>query len=162
MGIIDVNPNASTPPGVLNTSATQLINTCRVHFPSGQLYNLSLPPINRVSLDEREGKLEINTFFLIDEALVEKHLQDLQFAVYQLYCISDAGEPEMQFYITSNYTNGKTDNYYSVQLNFELTDESLKATGVGVKDIKSVQTFLWNIDPRTSRGTVTTVLSAAG
>lgn len=162
MGIIDVQPGSSYPPGILNTSSTQQINTCRINFPSDRLYNFVLQPLNRVSLDKENGVLHINTFFLVDQAVAEKHSSDLQFAVYQLYCISDIGEPQMQFFITSNYTNGKTDNYYSVQLDFELTDESLKADGVSITDITSVQTFLWNVDPRTSRGTVTTVLSATG
>jgi hypothetical protein len=151
---------ASLPPGVPNTSTKQQINTCKTIFPSEQLYNIALPPINRVSYNADSGSLHVNTFFLVDAALIEEHANDILFTVYQLYCISDVGEPQLQFYVTANYTNGKTNEYYSVQVDFYVTNDSLTGSGVLVQDITSVQTFLWNVDPRTSRGTVTTVLSA--
>ena len=84
--------------------------------------------------------------------------------VNQLFSISNFGNCKLQFFI---YTSKKDAeelakkrndaNYEAYTIEFYTNLETHLPKGISLQDIKVVQTFLWNIDPKTSRGTETTV-----
>ncbi len=154
------------PPGVPVQNISQVVNEGVIHFKAGNTNNSSLSPINGVTFnynekDPSQSTIGISVFFMVDQALYEKYINNsLVFTVYQYFCLGNEGQPQLQFYITSNYQNGNTDIYNYGQLQFLVTNDSLKSIGLTVADIFSIQTFMWDLDPKTSRGTITTVLHA--
>jgi len=83
------------------------------------------------------------------------------FIITQSYSTNASGYPELQFYICTDYlVHSGTNNFDGYQLNFTADATSLPE-GVLLKDIVTIESFLWNKDPKTSRGTVTTVIHAA-
>lgn len=88
----------------------------------------------------------------------EKVLQNSDFSFYYDFSLSMLGEPQLNIYITFNdEIQGEEYNCYSFELGFESDPKILsqwQLDGVG-----TIQVFLYDKDPKTSRGTVTTVQS---
>jgi hypothetical protein len=148
------------------------------HINFGKTFSKPLPTLNEAYYNEDEKSITVNAVFL-----VETKLETLHPKVNQLFTIGDYGEYQLQFFIyydeeelTKIINNPpKEDNKYkSYKLQFTTTDTTGFPTGpkviidpkkyktddIKMKDITVVQTFLWDIDPETSRGTRTTVKSA--
>jgi hypothetical protein len=172
----------TNPPGTPLENITVVVSEIgSVNF--GKTFKQPLPTLNQAIMTG--NGLEITAIVLIRTTL---SAIDLKPEINQQFTIGTYGENQLQFFIYCNekqlkaiidsnkITDGETvDNTYRVfKVEFTTTDETgfptmpeeIKNkdifTGIDVKlkDIKQVQTFLWNIDPETSRGTVTTVLHA--
>jgi hypothetical protein len=153
------------PPGTPVQDVTPVINLGPIDFGNGVL-NGALPPINGVSFNYNadypsQSTIDISVLFLIKQPLAIKDVSNnLLFTVYQYFCLGNEGKPQLQFYIAYNQKSNPTDIYNCGQLSFSVTNASLQDIGLTITDIYSIQTFMWDIDPKTSRGTVTTVLHA--
>ena len=98
---------------------------------------------------------------------INSDAKDIKVKISQLFCISNYGKPMLQFFIHSNKKtirdvkkNGTANKYKAFQLEFTTDSKASIPRVIFISDIQIVQTFLWDIDPKTSRGTVTTVQSA--
>ncbi|MBJ6369271.1 hypothetical protein [Snuella sedimenti] len=109
-----------------------------------------LPPLIEAFIDSN-NKMQVNVIVFIDSSLPTPN-----FNAYQLYCISSSGTPKLQFFIDYDLKETSASNFNAYQITFEALKEDLPL-GVTLKDVKSVEAFSWNIDPVTSRGTVTIV-----
>jgi hypothetical protein len=142
----------------------------------GITFSQPLPTLNQaVRTDE---SLKITAVFLVDTILMS-----LKVKINQLFVVGNYGEKQLQFFIycdidqltliKENLTTDNTYRAFKVEFTTDLTtgfpqgpsvDELTEAqkelytsSKIEMKDIEVVQTFLWDIDPKTSRGTVTTV-----
>jgi hypothetical protein len=152
-------------PGIPVQNVSPVINLGSIDFPNG-LLNSTLPPINGITINYNadypsQSTINITVLFLIKQPLAVKHVSNnLLFTVYQYFCLGNEGKPQLQFYIAYNQKSDPTDVYNYGQLSFSVTNASLEDIGLTIADIYSIQTFMWDVDPKTSRGTVTTVLHA--
>lgn len=92
--------------------------------------------------------------------------------VKQLFCVNSYGLYTLQLYLYCNertiekiYNNqDKNPEYfqaYSVEFSVSNTTINLPEN-INIEDINIVQSFIWDIDPRTSRGTETVVKGSNG
>ena len=145
----------------------------------GKTFAQPLPTLNQaVRIGE---SLEVTAVFLVDTTL-----KCLNVKINQLFVIGNYGKKQLQFFIycdvdqltliKGNLSTNKTYQAFEVEFTTDVTtgfpegpnvDELTEAQKelyipckTEMKDIELVQTFLWDIDPKTSRGTVTTVQEA--
>jgi hypothetical protein len=180
MGIItdSEKDGLTNPPGtLLETTTVVVAEIGSINF--GKTFKQPLPTLN-------QAIMTVNGLKITAVVLVRTTLSaiDLKPKINQQFTIGTYGENQLQFFIYCDEEQLKAiidsnddeavDNTYRVfKVEFTTTDETgfptmpkeIKNkdifTGIDVKleHIKQVQTFLWNIDPETSRGTVTTVQS---
>ncbi|CAL2106399.1 conserved hypothetical protein [Tenacibaculum sp. 190524A02b] len=154
------------PPGEL------LINDGREYikvFPSGNInyhsnFTQPLPSLVEAvyePIDDENGVIKVSVLFFVDS---EDDLNTIK--VNQLFCISSLGECKLQFFIYCDEAQLKSltkssNKYRAYTVNFKTSNTNNFPEGtpkpVSLKDIKVVETFIWNIDPETSRGTETSV-----
>lgn len=86
--------------------------------------------------------------------------------IKQLFSISNFGNCKLQFFIycseevIKKLNDDKESNkgrYKAYKIDFSTEDTKNFPKGISLENIKVVQTFVWNIDPETSRGTETVV-----
>ncbi len=165
----NMRPIASTdniifPPGEPVTEIDPIINSGYIQFSPS--FDQPLPTL--VQAEYKGGFIFVTAVVLINTTLEEPTL-----IVNQLFTISNDGEPKLQFFIycdveeigniNENLTADNIYNAFTINFKTELTDGfpmRIQEGGyerIPLKNVKYVETFLWNIDPKTSRGTVTTV-----
>lgn len=118
-----------------------------------------LPPLVQASLNDA-GVFNVSAIIYVDASIT--HLES--FFVTGLYNLSSIGKPQFQFYISANLNAGSTNpigttHFTGFQINFE-APTGLLPDNVTLSEIRTVETFLWDKDPKTSRGTVTNVIHA--
>ncbi len=116
---------------------------------------IPLPPLVEVYLSHKQH-IKVSTVFFIDAAI--KGLNADSFAIYQEFSISDSGTPQLQFFISYDAVATEAKDFQAYQISFKAVDENLPPD-VSFADIKTIQTFIWDTDPVSSRGTVTNVQS---
>ncbi len=114
-----------------------------------------LPPLVEVHLTADKKHIKVSTVFFIDAA---ETVSPNSFSINQEFCISDSGESRLQFFISYDVKETKAVKFQGYQVSFKAVDKNLP-DGVKFEDIKTIQTFLWDTDPVSSRGTVTNVQS---
>jgi hypothetical protein len=113
--------------------------------------NTPLQPLVEVYLDS-SNNIQISTVFFIDAAITG--LDANSFIIFQDTSISETGEPRLQFFISYDAIETDATNFQAYQLSFQALP-----TIFLTKDITTIQTFLWDTDPISSRGTITNVNS---
>ncbi|MES2555097.1 MAG: hypothetical protein V4604_03050 [Bacteroidota bacterium] len=84
-----------------------------------------------------------------------------EFHVHGLFNINPAGLEQLQFFVVTDYPETTiSQTFKGYRFDFKANREMLP-TGVHFNQIVTIQGFLWNKDPKTSRGTVTTVIHSA-
>lgn len=140
----------SVPPGTI--IASDLFK----NLPIGQINfadkssTTPLSPLVEATYFEVENTLNVSAVLFLDSSI-----QSPAFTVYQYYGIDVDGQPIVQFFIAYDYKETQAQVFNAFQLNFQVNPALLPS--LNLSDIKTVQTFLWDTDPVTSRGTVTTV-----
>lgn len=137
----------SIPPGIQIPSKT-FTESGAISF-TNKRPKTPLQPIVEVYLDSNNN-IQVSTVFFIDAAI--RGLNASSFTIFQDYSISETGEPRLQFFISYDAVETETTNFQAYQISFQ----SLPTVFLN-KDITTIQTFLWDTDPISSRGTVTTV-----
>lgn len=79
--------------------------------------------------------------------------------IKQLFGISNLGTNKLQFFIDYTYTEVTSQEFDIYELNFDAIEQNLPE-GVTLEKIDTVEIFLRDTDPITSRGTETTVQSS--
>lgn len=111
-----------------------------------------LPPLVE-SFVTRNNQIQIDAIVFIDASFPTPN-----FNVYQLYCISNSGDPKLQFFVDYDLKETYANDFKAYQVTFEASNEGLPV-GIKLADIETIEAFSWNVDPVTSRGTETTVQS---
>ena len=124
----------------------------------------TLPQAERIII-ETENKISVCVLFFLNTTLTSLNLK-----VNTLFTIGNNGKPQLQLFIYTSLEermkiiqNKTAEKHYNAfTINFDLMNKNCESTlpiGYSLKDIEKIETFLWDIDPKTSRGTVTTVQS---
>ncbi|KAB1158388.1 hypothetical protein F7018_09430 [Tenacibaculum aiptasiae] len=84
--------------------------------------------------------------------------------ISQLFSVNSFGDYMLQFFIHTTVEdmlkindNKTTNEYQAYTIKFSTNELVTFPEGISLDKIKVIQTFVWNIDPTTSRGTETTV-----
>ncbi|PKB16016.1 hypothetical protein [Flavobacterium sp. 5] len=144
-----MNSTISIPPGIQIPEKT-FTESGTISF-TNKRPSTPLQPLVEVYLDSNNN-IQVSTVFFIDAAITG--LNENSFTIFQDYSISEIGEPRLQFFISYDAIETSTSNFRAYQISFQ----SLPTTFLN-RDITTIQTFLWDIDPVSSRGTVTNVQS---
>ncbi|MCV9931181.1 hypothetical protein OIU80_02705 [Flavobacterium sp. LS1R47] len=135
------------PPGVLIKQVTRN-NVGAVSFPERKTTALLSPIVEAYLVDNNQELLVRAVVFVAHE------LQgSLSFDIYQNCYVDIEGTPHLQFFICYNMLEivGKKFDIYEVSFN------AIPIPFDSFSEITTIETFLWNTDPITSRGTETTV-----
>ncbi len=133
---------------------------------SGEIYVdhlfINAPLIPHVIARKDEDRISVNALVFID---TEK--ENPEFKVSKLLSVNIDGTYQMQFFIHCDlqedlkWKEEETRQLFKAYtIKFNTTIEQIEfPLGVKLEHIQTIQTFLWDIDPETSRGTETVVLS---
>jgi hypothetical protein len=139
---------------------------------------LSSPKVNKAEFIK-------NGIDVSAKILVKTSLTKLTLIVNQLFIINNEGKNQLQFFIYCDvdqlilinqdlslnpeslyntfdvkFTTTNTEGFPKAPILTKEQEAFYTSGSIGMVDIEFIETFLWDIDPRTSRGTVTTVLHA--
>ncbi|PWH84369.1 hypothetical protein DIS18_07490 [Algibacter marinivivus] len=135
----------TTPPGQAidpsNVSVKPLNSEITFNFNSSSLKPLS--PLVQVSYSP-EGDLQVSAVVFI----ASSETPSLS-AVNQESVISDSGETQLDFFIIYDAPEVSYQNFSAYRVDFIIENPPA--------DLVQIETFLWDSDPVTSRGTVTPV-----
>ncbi|WP_299104210.1 hypothetical protein [uncultured Tenacibaculum sp.] len=150
------------PPGkkiaTLKKSESEIIESGHIQFENR--FNQPLPTLVEAFFNKSKSAITVKVLFFVNSK------EDLtSVTVRQLFSISNFGNYKLQFFLSckdekqavtlSDHSSGFHYKSYTA----EFTTNSTKdfPEHISLSDIEIVQTFIWDIDPKTSRGTETTV-----
>lgn len=148
------------PPGKKISSEIKITPSGNIFYKGLSKQQQPLPTLVNATRNQ-DGSINIKTLIFLNSTIsLTPHMVN----VSQLFCISDYGDCKLQFFIHSTKDDmnrikeDKTEyNYLAYTIEFTTNEETNFPEGIYLSDIKKVQTFLWDIDPTTSRGTETAV-----
>ncbi|MFD1601721.1 hypothetical protein ACFSJW_16880 [Flavobacterium artemisiae] len=142
------------PPGecMKPESTSRITKKTPLSFPENTS-KIPFSPIVQATL-MKDGTFQVRAVFLVARKPNQKEV-DLDFDIYQNWYVDLEGERQLQFFIAYDILDDP-------EQEFDVYETSFKAKPYpyGEKtfaNIKTIQTYLWDIDPVTSRGTETTV-----
>ncbi|CAL2104517.1 conserved protein of unknown function [Tenacibaculum sp. 190130A14a] len=157
---INVNSPESIifPPGIEIDNQVKVIESGNIIFNNN--FDKPLPSLVEASYDDIEKSITVNVLFFVNS------YQELtSVSVHQLFSISNFGHGKLQFFLScadeaqaqllKDAPSGFEYQAYTAEFTTRLTEGFPEH--IDMCDIKVVQTFVWDIDPKTSRGTETTV-----
>lgn len=122
----------------------------KIKFPEKRDRKLFSPIVEAYYSKEKKELLVRAVVFIARE-----ELKKLDFRIYQNCYIDLDGNPQLQFFIAYDLVETEVTDFYVYEVDF--TAEPLPNRPDGLSKIKQIETFLWDIDPVSSRGTVTNV-----
>jgi hypothetical protein len=131
------------PPGIELKNISFNSTQQQIAFKNNRCKN-PLPPLVQANFDIEES-ISISAVFFLDALQISTDVQ-----VYW-----DGNVLKPNFYIAYNIKNNEAKKFTAYEVNFILTKEEL----LGIKP-ETIEVFVWDKDPITSRGTVTTVQSS--
>ncbi|WP_417939714.1 hypothetical protein [Flavobacterium sp. RS13.1] len=145
------------PPGKCIKKATKSKLTEKpVSFPEN---NTQIPfsPIVQATFTDSDT-LQVRAVFLVSN---NTQLNDgkLEFMIYQNWYVDLDGKRQLQFFITYDIDDAISTDFDVYEIGFKAEKDPYGEDAF--KSINTIQTFLWDIDPETSRGTETTVQRSA-
>ncbi|GGF08912.1 hypothetical protein [Flavobacterium limi] len=136
------------PPGVCIVDKLPSEPVGSISFPDNRSKAL-LPPIVDARFKNNKKKLVIRAVVFI-----AKGDNTLNFSIYQNCYVDIDGVPQLQFFVAYDMIEYEG-------INFDMYEVTFDADPIPFVDhfsqIKTIETFLWDTDPITSRGTVTIV-----
>lgn len=140
------------PPGVINVIDSPIKAGSQITFANSRP-TTPLPPLVQANLDKTGQFIMVCAIVFIDSSIPSP----VSFTVYQNSIEGVNGAPnQIQFYICYDYAESTATNFSAYTINFASLPASA-AGGIAVKGINTIETFSWDSDPVTSRGTETTV-----
>ena len=142
------------PPGVqlpvkLNRKSVGLIK-----FPERTERMLLSPLVEAYYSKEKKDLLVRAVVFIARE-----EAKELDFGIYQNCYIGLDGSPKLQFFISFDLIETKVTDFFVYEVDFTISN--IPYGEDALSKIQTIETFLWDIDPVGSRGTVTIVTSGA-
>lgn len=122
-------------------------------FPEKKSKSLLAPLVEaRYSDDGTNRKLTISAVVFIST----EELSKLSLKVYQNSYTNIEGIPQLQFFVSYDLKENEASEFDVYEITFDARNIPFNG---GLAQIKTIETFLWDVDPVASRGTVTTVQS---
>ncbi|MGC6431722.1 MAG: hypothetical protein ACON5F_11820 [Jejuia sp.] len=139
------NLSVTVPPGepiAKSNIKVQKINS-QIEFSFNSSSTKPLSPLVQISFDKK-GNLQVSAIVFIPTSETP-NLSNIN----QEYVISDSGETQFDFFIIYNAPEVSSQTFQGYKVDFVLENPP--------KDLVQIETFIWDEDPETSRGTVTPV-----
>jgi hypothetical protein len=149
---------------------TTLYSPTEKIYPPGELLPVKLSPdsVGKIKFPERTNRMLLSPLVeayynkekkeLLVRAVVfiaKKEEENLDFRIYQNCYIDLDGNPQLQFFIAYDLVETKETTFFVYEVAFTVI--SIPYGKDALSKIKTIETFLWDIDPVSSRGTVTNV-----
>jgi hypothetical protein len=144
------------PPGKCIKKATKSKLTQKpITFPEN---NSQIPfsPIVQATFTDPDT-LQVRAVFLVSTN-TELSKEKLEFMIYQNWYVDLDGTRQLQFFITYDIDDSISTEFDVYEIGFKAEKDPYGAEAFN--SVNTIQTFLWDIDPETSRGTVTVVHKA--
>ncbi|WP_420551187.1 hypothetical protein [Tenacibaculum aiptasiae] len=151
-------PSIVFPPGKVISSEVTIKTSGNIYFE-----NKSEQPLPSLvdSTKNHDGSINVKALIFVNSSTP---LSASAIKISQLFSVNNFGNYMLQFFIHStvedmlDINKQKTTNeYQAYTIEFTTNEVVTFPEGLTLNDIKVIQTFVWNIDPTTSRGTETTV-----
>ncbi|WP_422091852.1 hypothetical protein [Tenacibaculum ovolyticum] len=160
MSLVKNQCNIILPPGDSHREITEIEHSGDITIPHS--FNETPPLVPHVRVTKEDHNIAIEAIVFIDSTVDRPKL-----IVSQLLSVSIAGEYQLQFFIHCNEDeierlreNRSRISYKAFRVKFDTKNTAINfPEGVTLEHVKTTQTFLWNIDPETSRGTEVGVLT---
>ena len=141
------------PPGKCIKKATKNKLTQKpVTFPENTS-QIPFSPIVQATFTDSET-LQVRAVFLVSTNTALNN-DKLDFMIYQNWYVDLDGKRQLQFFITYDIDDAISTDFDVYEISFKAEKDPYGEDAF--KSVKSIQTFLWDIDPETSRGTETVV-----
>lgn len=141
------------PPGKCIKKATKNKLTQKpVAFPENAS-QIPFSPIVQASFTDSET-LQIRAVFLVSTNTALNN-DKLDFMIYQNWYVDLDGKRQLQFFITYDIDDAISKDFDVYEISFKAEKDPYGEDAF--KSVNTIQTFLWDIDPETSRGTETPV-----
>jgi len=142
------------PPGknITHTIVTTAKSIGNVTFEETKSVEI-LSPYVEAYYSAKENTLTVNAIVYVDSAAVNED-GTLKYSIFQNSYIDIDGNPQLQFFIVYDMPEELLGNLSIYEIIFQADSDIFSG---GLSNVETIQTFLWDIDPVTSRGTVTTV-----
>ena len=149
------------PPGecMKPESINRITKKTPISFPENKS-KIPFSPIVQATL-MNNGTFQVRAVFLVarkpkGQKEDEDHKEDeLDFDIYQNWYVDLEGQRQLQFFIAYDILDDPQKDFDVYETSF--TAKPYPYGEDTFANIKTIQTFLWDIDPETSRGTETTV-----
>jgi len=136
------------PPGVeIPTEFTSTNYVGEIKFPLSKSNDLFSPVVQAFLIDEI---ITVNAVVFVDSK-IEK---STEFNVIQNCYVDIEGDPQLQFFVCYDLDNKEESKKFWV---YEVTFQVQPIIPFDISKVETIQTFLWDVDPVSSRGTVTNV-----
>lgn len=112
--------------------------------------DIPLSPLVEATYFSDSDQIKVSAVVFLDAAIANP-----SFDVFQDFQPYVEGEPPVKFYICYDYKRTTATEFNAYQVNFTLDPAAVH--GIEISKIAEVETFLWDTDPKASRGTVTNV-----
>lgn len=141
------------PPGKCIKKATKNKLTQKpVTFPENTS-QIPFSPIVQATFTDSET-LQVRAVFLVSTNTALNN-DKLDFMIYQNWYVDLDGKRQLQFFITYDIDDAISTDFDVYEISFKAEKDPYGVDAF--KSVKTIQTFLWDIDPETSRGTETAV-----
>lgn len=147
-------PTTVAPPGkdITRTIETTASSIGNVTFEETKSVEI-LSPYVEAYYSANANTLTVNAIVYVDSAALNDN-GTLKYSIFQNTYIDLAGHAQLQFFIVYDMPEELLGNLSIYEIIFQ-ADHTIFIGGLS--NVESIQTFLWDIDPETSRGTETTV-----
>ena len=141
------------PPGKCIKKATKNKLTQKpVAFPENAS-QIPFSPIVQATFTDSET-LQVRAVFLVSTNTALNN-DKLDFMIYQNWYVDLDGKRQLQFFITYDIDDAISKDFDVYEISFKAEKDPYGEDAF--KSVNTIQTFLWDIDPETSRGTETPV-----
>jgi hypothetical protein len=115
-----------------------------------------LSPYVEAYYNANENTLSLNAIVYVNSNIIEENNGTLPYSVFQNTYIDLDGHAQLQFFIVYDMPEELSGELSIYEIIFEADPKIFLG---GLSNLKKIQTFLWDKDPETSRGTETPVRS---
>ncbi|WP_272151774.1 hypothetical protein [Tenacibaculum aiptasiae] len=147
------------PPGKVISPEVTIQKSGSIYFEN--TFERPLPSLVEATKKHRCGPINVKALIFVSSSTP---LPASAIKISQLFSVNSFGDYMLQFFIHTTVENmlkindNKTTNeYQAYTIKFSTNELVTFPEGISLDKIKVIQTFVWNIDPTTSRGTETTV-----
>lgn len=141
------------PPGKCIKKATKNKLTQKpVNFPENTS-QIPFSPIVQATFTDSET-LQVRAVFLVSTNTALNN-DKLDFMIYQNWYVDLDGKRQLQFFITYDIDDSISTDFDVYEISFKAEKDPYGEDAF--KSVNTIQTFLWDVDPETSRGTETAV-----
>jgi len=145
------NADFNLPPGNIIVSGETTPELGRVSFPQTKSVDI-LSPYVEAYYNAKENSLIATAVVYVDLTTLQNGV--FSYSIFQNSFIDIAGTPQLQFFIVYDMPEELSVNFGIYEITFQADPDIFSG---GLSNIESIQTFLWDADPVTSRGTETNV-----